>query len=500
METHLDRRTLIKATATLGLAGSAGVVLRPSVAEAATIGAQRSGTPRPIPAGFFGLNGNNVQERLRWDRADLGSALTSLGPGLLRYPGGTIGNYWNWSTGWFQPNGPWPGQIHGQTGEVIAQFDNSLAVYKSALQRTGAKALFMLNMLTTSGRLGTSADNSAMIQNQVQFLQSAVANGIVVDRVELGNEFYLSGYAPGANGSDYSQRFPTAASYAQQANGWVSALRSTFPNLRIAAVGADATGNNAPRREGWNAGVLANLAGVDALTLHPFIRVTNASATPQSLLALPYRRIQNLSANEFAAIASRGLSAWVTEFNLVDATPGLTFAGTWTHGLFIAAYAVMLAQVPTVGLIDLHNVVGDALAGVLFDSTDGFRTPTPVTQFLAPTAKGASYGVVLQAGLGANTGQSLSFPGGPTLSGGAPGLVGMEFTGGARRQVVVVNLARSAVTLGVSSLFGGAFNWSRTSAPSLTTRITGPASLNVASGTATGQLNVPAHSVVRLFQ
>ena len=76
----------------------------------------------------------------------------------------------------------------------------------------------------------------------------------------------------------------------------------------------------------------------------------------------------------------------------------------------------------------------------------------------------------------------------------------MEFTGGARRQVVVVNLARSAATLGVSSLFGGAFNWSRTSAPSLTTRITGPASLNVASGTATGQLNVPAHSVVRLFQ
>ena len=121
---------------------------------------QRSGTPRTIPAGFFGLNGNNVQERLRWDRADLGSALTSLGPGLLRYPGGTIGNYWNWSAGWFQPNGPWPGQIHGQTGEVIAQFDNSLAVYKSALQRTGANALFMLNMLTTSGRLGTSADNS----------------------------------------------------------------------------------------------------------------------------------------------------------------------------------------------------------------------------------------------------------------------------------------------------------------------------------------------------
>jgi hypothetical protein len=499
---HVDRRTFLKASATAGLAGSAGITLLPSPAAAATITVARSGSPRSLTPDFFGLNGNNVQERLSWDRDDLGAALSSLRPGLLRYPAGTIGNYWDWRAGWFQPNGPWPGQTHGQTGEVIAPFDNSLTRYQIGLQRSQADALFMLNMLTINGRLGTAADNNAMIQDQVQFLQAAASppTSIAVRRVELGNEFYLSGHAPGPFGSAYSQRFPTATAYAQQANAWVTALRSAFPGVLIAAVGADATGNNSPRREGWNNGVLGTLSGVNALTLHPFIRVTNASATPQSLLALPYKRVQNLKGTEFPAIASRGLSAWITEFNLVDDTPDRIFAGTWTHGLFIAAYALMLAQVPTVSLIDLHNVVGDAMVGALFDSTDGFGTPTPATQFLARTAKGASFGVVLQASRGATSGQTLGFPGGPTLSGGAPGLVGMEFTGGAQRQVAVVNLTRNAHTLVVTSLFNGAFSWSRTSASSLTRRITGPSSLTVASGTATGQLNLPAHSVVRLSQ
>jgi hypothetical protein len=486
----------------LGLAGSAGLIggagLPP--AHAATIPAQRSGASRAITPAFFGLNGNNTQERLRWDRADLGSALGGLRPGTLRYPGGTIGNYWDWRVGWFQPNGPWPAQTNGQTGEVIAPFDNSLGVFRTALQGSGAQAVFTLNMLTTDGRLATAADNSAMIQDQVEYLQAAVAAGIPVRRVELGNEFYLNGALSGPNENDYSIRFPTATSYAQQANAWVTALRSAFPSVQIAAVGADATGSNSSRREGWNAGVLARLTGVNALTLHPYVPVTNASASPQSLLSMPHTRVQSLKGSELSAIGTRGLNAWITEFNMVDRTPTLAFAGTWTHGLFMAAYTMLLAQVPTVTLIDMHNVVGDAVAGALFDSTDGFRAPTPVTQFLARTAMGTAFGVVLQAGRDATRSQALAFPGGPTLAGGAAGVVGMEFTGGPQRHVVLVNLASAVVTVGLTGLFTGAFSWSRISAPSLTTRVTGPGSLTVASGTASGQLNLPRHSITRVFQ
>jgi hypothetical protein len=382
---------------------------------------------------------------------------------------------------------------------VITPFDNSLTPFSAGLAQTGAEPVLVLNMLSTNGRLATNADNPAMITDQVAFLRAAAAAGIAIKRVELGNEFYLDGAVPGANGSDYSTRFPTAASYAQQANPWVSAVRSAFPAAQVAAVGADAAGNNSARREGWNAAVLGTLSGANALTLHPYVRVADATATPQSLLSLANKRMQSLTTTELAQLSSHGMTGWVTEFNMVDRTPALTFAGTWTHGLFTAAFALMLAQSPTITLVDVHNVVGTAVAGVLFDSTEGFGAPTPATQFLGRSAMGAAFAILLQATAVSTTGQKLSFAGGPTLPAGGPGLVGVDFTGGGQHQAVVVNLSNATAALDIAGLFPGSFSWARTRAAALTTKITGPGSLTVTTGTATGSLNLPSHTVARLF-
>ena len=223
----------------------------------------------------------------------------------------------------------------------------------------------------------------------------------------------------------------------------------------------------------------------------------NASVTPQSVLSLPQERVESLAANELPVLAGRGLGAWVSEFNMVDRTPGLTFAGTWTHGLFIAAYALLLAQRRTVTSLNLHNVVGDALAGVLWDTTEGFREPTPATQLFARSAMGSTYAVLARAALGATAAQTLTMPGGPTLASGAAGLVGMHFTG-ASHQAVIVNLAPVALTLDMNAVFGTDFSWTRLTAPSLSTRIPGPGALATATGTSTGVVSLPRHSVLRL--
>ena len=167
---------------------------------------------------LFGVNGNNTQRRMRWDRGDFGTALGQLDPGTIRYPGGTIGNYWDWHAGWFQDGGPWPGQTNDLTGEVIEPFDNSLAPFEMALADCDASPLWMVNMLTIDGRLGTASDNVRMAGDQVQFLRAAADRGMPVRRVELGNEFYLAGAKPGPNENDYAIRFPTAGHYARQSN------------------------------------------------------------------------------------------------------------------------------------------------------------------------------------------------------------------------------------------------------------------------------------------
>jgi hypothetical protein len=491
---ELDRRAFLKISGALGLSGAAALSWQASSAAAATISARRSGSSRPLSRTFFGLNGNTVQSGVTWDRADLDAALADLRPGGLRYPGGTIANYWAWSNGWFQPNGPWP----GDTG--APPMDNSLTPFKVGLQSSGAEAVFVVNMLTVDGRLATSDDTPRMIQDQIAFLQAAATAGISVRRIELGNEFYLAGPAAGVHGSDYTTRFPTATAYAQEATAWASALHAAFPAAQIAAVGTDAAGNNMARREGWNAAVLADLSGANALTLHPYVPVKDPVTTTQSVLSLPYQRLQSLIATEFPQLASKGLSAWITEFNMLDQTSTLAFDGTWTHGLFVAAYALLLAQNPIVTLVDLHNVLGDAGTGVLFDSVDGFDAPLPVTQFLGRTAIGSAFAMLFQASNTSTAAQPLTFAGGPLLDGGAPGLVGLDFTGGGQHQVVFVNLTATDVTLNVSSLFSSTFHWSRTTALSPSTQVTGPSSLIVTSGSTKKTVKVAKYSIVRVFR
>ena len=183
---------------------------------------------------------------------------------------------------------------------------------------------------------------------------------------------------------------------------------------------------------------------------------------------------------------------------MIDKTSTLRFAGTWLHGLFVAAYALLLAQRSVFTRIDLHNVVGQALQGALWDTTTGFGSATPVTPLLGRTAVGMTYHLLLQATSTSSVGRALTFAGGPVLAGGAAGLVGMDFANGAQHQAVVVNLAPDAVALDVRNVFAGTPHWSRITAPSLMTRVIGPSSVVTAGGNSTTTLNLPRHSVTSI--
>ena len=108
------------------------------------------GTIRVIPSGpvrtvtptLLGLNGVNLHGPL-WDDGPLDAVLKKFAPGVLRYPGGTVANYWSWQNGWFQP-GRWP----GQPGRPV---DDRLPVFASAVRAGGSVPMFVLNTVTYDG-------------------------------------------------------------------------------------------------------------------------------------------------------------------------------------------------------------------------------------------------------------------------------------------------------------------------------------------------------------
>jgi len=88
-------------TGAAGLASpAASSVVGP--AGAAAVPVSLTGPVRTVTPTLLGLNAVNVTGP-RWDDSKLDAVLKQFGPGVLRYPGGTNANYWDWQTGWFQP-------------------------------------------------------------------------------------------------------------------------------------------------------------------------------------------------------------------------------------------------------------------------------------------------------------------------------------------------------------------------------------------------------------
>ena len=455
----------------------------------ATVKVTSAGPVRTVTPALLGLNGVNTTGP-QWDNSPFDSVLKKFAPGVIRYPGGTVANYWSWPDGWFQP-GKWP-------GEPAKAVNDTLPVFGAALAAAGAAPLFDLNTMTINGAIGSAADNAALLGQQLQALQTAARDGLPVTMVELGNELYQSGYiSTGPDGQDYAERFPSAAGYATQMNAWISALHGAFPGVKVAAVATDANDVNgiSARRSTWNASVLPLLKGEDAVTIHDNLRVFDASSSPATVLAYPYLHFQKLKAHELALLHSDQLPVWVTEFNLADQTQGHVFQGTWLHGLFVAAQALLFTGDPDITYAGLNATIG-AAAAPIFRNTQGFGSGGPATVPLALTAAGTTLSMIQAAFHRATAAQVLSFSPSPALgTTGAPALLGQVLTTHGGPEVLLANLSSQPVTLDVSAILPGALAVTQVTAPSIGTKVTGPGSTETSTSAASGTVQLEPYAL-----
>ena len=61
------------------------------------VGLTLSQQSKTIPENIFGYNTQSIKGP-GWDKAEFISRIAELNPGNFRYPGGTVGNFWDWRT------------------------------------------------------------------------------------------------------------------------------------------------------------------------------------------------------------------------------------------------------------------------------------------------------------------------------------------------------------------------------------------------------------------
>lgn len=387
---------------------------------------------RPLDgAHFLGYNVVNLQSGNFSADPAYAQATAALNSGTLRYPGGNLGDWWDWKKGWCVSNtsvasvpkvrNPCAGGRSGSKPKRRRVY--LLEEFKLALDASGALPVIMLNMLTSD------------VAEQLAFLRHARKIGALPAHsyVELGGEFYWGKFAGRwARGSDYGR----------MAVEWSQAIKAALPDVCTLAIACHSYeyGLAKPTYRGraWNKELylVVGAAGssVDGVVMHPYLHLGDDAVGGGTLQPLvPPRQkgegptgwsrngtVQRamaslLSTNEgmeallgvpfaLATIAEGDIATEValppslrlviTEYNVMErAGP---FKLSWAHGLFIVAAALNMLSVPAVDAVLLHCLLNGYGWGGLYETTAdlevGGGTPSAGS---AETAQGTGQGCLI---------------------------------------------------------------------------------------------------------
>jgi hypothetical protein len=374
-----------------------------------------AGTSGPIPpSGFIGFDAElNNGPAGGWEATDgdptspnFMQSVTSVFPEVLRWPGGTPSNYWNWSAG--VPYAGWGWVLKGTT-PVDRLEDLKFALTQLAAAGVEMTPIITVNMLTRGGKsegtkalcLGDPADATsaaaACLKDQLAMLAHASAIGLPVKYVELGNELY-KGTTPGNN--DYATVFPTGTDYGHTALVWIKKIKAAFPGALVSVVGIDpgAAPGGTGRTGAWNRLLASALAptqtatpsatSADGETFHSYPsnglnKVPSSTCTSSNSTAQQCQDTFNLPEGPDASISQAFVAnddvntrelvqrvpdtkIWLDEYQLGDSAS--VVRGTWTNGLFDVEQSLLYAAdclprpVPDSTPCDLQMIAAHNLA------------------------------------------------------------------------------------------------------------------------------------------
>lgn len=352
---------------------------------AASLGAQVAIQPsapaaakRTLSPDFLGIN-TRAKIPGFWENDTDQANLRRLGVGHLRFPGGTVGNYYDWTTGaLLTPDAPHPHQNQAAENYRLEQL-------LTAHETTGVEPIYVLNMVT-SHRI---AGYGSALDSQLAMLHHAKDIGLPVGNIELGNELYATVYDEQAHplSEVNMQGFLDAPDYYATATQWAQQIKTDFPDVKISLVNtvvrsSDVTNQN--RYYDWNRDLAAvDLGDIDAMSMHYYTRAglindPDAYNTLAEAQEAQWDRfnspvgIDQAIGHAFSfmddvqnnTLPPPEAPQWVTEFNLMDKV-GLV-ARTWTHALFTTAMFFKMLEDPSIEFVAPHSFHGQKFGAVFF--------------------------------------------------------------------------------------------------------------------------------------
>lgn len=386
-------------------------------------------------------------------------AVRSLGRPVVRLPGGTEADYFDWELGrpvdacrygscrtWDSAQLMPPALF-----QRFGTFRNSTAGAFSAFARQVDGALLLVSNTVT-----------ASIDDNVRWVTAVRDAGSTVPMIELSNEPYFGR----VEGTDNTERlYPTAASHVAFVRPLASALRMRVPAARLAFPAFvprvdPATGQVSPGHDSrmltWNEQSLATgIAGdVDAFALHFYPRLPGraGAADPEYLQRLaafaPAYWSLTIRQPQWSLLPA-GKRLWITELN-ASFSDAPELVGSWMHGLMQAQLMLLMLQDSRVEVVLQHMLTGNAQwQAVVHPGRAPDIALAPGFTPYARTATGEVLAVLSNTLHGATCVQALPVGAAPTS---VPGIVGVIARDRDRLRAVVVNASPDTITVDLVAL------------------------------------------------
>jgi hypothetical protein len=478
------------------------ILVKSSIANASA-----SSFSRPLSENYSCFNVNSLLVK-SWKNPEFWQAINQVNPKLLRIPGGTESNYWNWKKGGLIKN------VRQEMSGYPIQFRNKDLKYdaskldniKVGIKETNTTPIFVLNLATST------------LESQLEMLRTAKNLGIPVKYIELGNEFYFD--VP-----NYRGVFPTSADYAETANEWITAIKQEFPAAEIALVGVAPKPKDSMRQKNWHKSLLSSaMYQADAVTIHIYnghglkSSIGSNSTYPfftseevPIILGQPFRSWQKLQSNEQLNLIPDNKQIWITEYNLFENIFGKKnqekqprVMGSWTHGLYTLTMSLLFLEDSRIAIACNHVLTGNSRFAAIFANQKSFLNPTDENMMVAPmslSATGLTLSLLGEATSGMNTAQKINFSPSPTLVGKKnfeyPALYGWIFRNDTHFQTIIINLSNQNINLNLEQIFSNSVNYQQFS-QNPQALITGTQVLKTQNGTVFSEINLPAYSVTKL--
>ena len=239
---------------------------------ASTINLVSTGESRDLPERLLGLQAVPLYERLVGNPAKV-SIAREMAPAYVRFPGGMVGNYYNWRTGQLefdvQPNSSATYRFFARTADQIRLLHPQgvfIEPYQEFSRSIGAETVLLVNLETSS------------VADQVEWFNKMKGEGVLPRYLELGNEFWLAMLGD----PNVLKKWPDVQTTMRVMKEYRDALQSFFIEGTKVAVQSPATrfyamnqDNKLVARSGFKAwdGYLQPEPWFDAVTIHLYPEV-----------------------------------------------------------------------------------------------------------------------------------------------------------------------------------------------------------------------------------